>query len=327
MGGEIVHGTIVVAIGPARDPGPHPRERWHRNGYGPRMQISVTAPTGHVGSRVAQLLVQAGPRPVLLVRDPQRLAPGLRERADVRQVDLTDAAAVREATSGCDAAFWLDGVGESAPDPIAASTRLGATFAAAVEANGIGHNVFVSSVGAEQRRGAGNIDGLAAIEEALDATGADVTHLRCGFFFTNLLMDLDGLLAGRFTGTRPGDEHVPWVAPRDIGDVAAARLLTRDWSGRHVGAVHGPAHLTFDQAAAILSDATGTKIGYEQVTDDDIRATLRGAGLTDAAVEGMVNMTAGTRDLVPEQERDYTTTTPTTLGAWAFEVLRPLLAG
>ena len=289
--------------------------------------IAVTAPTGHVGSRVAQLLVQAGTRPVLLVRDPDRLDPGLRDATEVRLVDLSDAASLRTATKGVDAAFWLDGVGESAPDPIAASTAFGAAAAAAVEANGISRNVFVTSGGAELRHGVGNIDGLAAIELALDGTGADVTHLRCGYFFTNLLMDLDGLRAGRLTGTRDPAEQIGWVDPRDIGEVAAARLLADGWSGRQVQGVHGPQDLSFIEVAEILTEALGRPVGYTQVSDDDVRAQLRGAGLPDAVVEGIVGMTAGTRGLVPEQPREFVTTTPTTLSAWAFAQLRPLVAG
>ena len=56
--------------------------------------------------------------------------------------------------------------------------------------------MFQSSVGAEKRHGAGEIDGLARTEETLDATGASVTHLRCGFFFTNLLLDPGALEEG-----------------------------------------------------------------------------------------------------------------------------------
>ncbi|WP_264159487.1 hypothetical protein [Actinomadura rudentiformis] len=37
-------------------------------------------------------------------------------------------------------------------------------------------------------------------------------------------------------------------------------------------------------------------------------------------------MTTGPRDLVPEQQRDLVTTTPTTLVAWAYAHLRPMLA-
>ena len=41
------------------------------------MRIVVTTPTGNVGSRVLRLLVQAGVRPVALLRDPARLPPEL----------------------------------------------------------------------------------------------------------------------------------------------------------------------------------------------------------------------------------------------------------
>lgn len=275
---------------------------------------------------MAQLLVQSGVEPVLLVRDPARLAPELKDLAEVRTVDLTDAGSVRAATEGAEAAFWLDGVGEQAPEPIAASAAFGAAIATAVQANDIQRNVFVSSVGAELRLGAGNIDGLAAVEEALDGTGADVTHLRCSYYFTNLLMDLDGLRAGRITGTRAPGQRIPWVDPRDIGEVAAARLLSDGWSGRHVQAVHGPDDLSFTDVARILTEATGVAIGYDEVSDDDLREQLRSVGLPEAAVEGIVGMTSGTRELVSEQERSYVTTTPTTLGAWAYAVLRPLLS-
>jgi hypothetical protein len=44
-------------------------------------------------------------------------------------------------------------------------------------------------------------------------------------------------------------------------------------------------------------------------------------------VEGVVGMTAGLRDdFTPEAVRDLRSTTPTTLAAWAYAVLRPLLA-
>jgi Predicted nucleoside-diphosphate-sugar epimerases len=287
--------------------------------------IAVTGATGRIGSRVAQLLVQAGARPVLLVRDPDRLAPGLAESAEVRVVDLADPVSVRSATKGVSAAFWLDGVGESAPDPVAASAAFGEAAAAAVRANEVRRNVFVSSIGAELRGGAGAIDGLAAIEQALDATGADVTHLRCGFFYTNLLMDLDGLRVGRLTGTRSPGERIAWVDPRDIGDVAAARLLSAAWSGRHVQGVHGPQDLSWADVAAILTGVLGRQITYTQIGDDAVRQALRGAGLPAAAVEAIVGMTAGTRGITPEQPRDHVTTTPTTLAAWAYANLRPLV--
>jgi uncharacterized protein YbjT (DUF2867 family) len=109
--------------------------------------------------------------------------------------------------------------------------------------------------------------------------------------------------------------------------VAAARLLARDWSGRAVQAVHGPADVTFAEAAAVVTEAVGRPVRAEQIADDHLRALLRELGLGPAQVEGVVGMSAGLRDdFVPDDARSVATTTPGTLGGWAFAHLRPLLA-
>lgn len=290
------------------------------------MTIAVTTPTGHVGSRVVRLLIQAGTRPRLLVRDPARLDPATRDHADVRRGDLTDALFVQEATAGGTSLFVVDPTSHTAEAPVEESTRFGEIIADAVRYGGISRVVFLSSVGAEKRHGVGHIDGLGRIEECLNATDADVLHLRCGYFFTNLLLDLDGLRRGELTTAADPHAPMPWVDPRDIGDLAAARLLSEFWHGQVVHGVHGPQDLTYSQVAEILTDVLKRPIRLAVVDDDHVRRTLRDAGLPPGAVEGIVGMTAGTRGLEPEPPRDLTSTTPTTLAAWAYANLRPTLA-
>jgi uncharacterized protein YbjT (DUF2867 family) len=285
------------------------------------MMIVVTTPTGNVGSRVTRLLVQAGVRPRLLLRDPAKLDEKTRALVDPVQCDQLDPDAVLRATEGADALYWVDPPVYD-EESTAAFARAGSHAARAVQEHGIARTVFQSSVGAEKRRGAGEIDGLARTEELLDDTGASVLHLRCGLFFTNLPLDPGGLEEGVLRVTWPVDMPLPWVDPRDVGDVAAARLLATDWSGRQVQAVHGPEHLSYAQVAAVVSRATGRPLRAEQIADDQMRAGLRAAGLGDPQVEAILGMSTGLReDFVPEQERTILTTTPTTLAAWAQEHL------
>ena len=286
------------------------------------MSLVVTTPTGHVGSRVVQLLLQAGARPTLLVRDAARLDPAVRARCTVVEGDQGDVEAVLRATAGAEALYWVDPPGPD-DDPVAGHARFGAVAAAAVAENAVPRVVFQSSVGAEARNGFGEIDGLARTEELLDATGAHVTHLRCGYFFTNLLLDLESVRAGELGTTLPVEHRMPWVDPRDIGEVAAARLLAGGWTGRHTQGVHGPEDLSFAEVARIVGAAIGRPLAARQVAE--VAAALRGLGLTDAQVEGVLGMSRGQRGFVPENPRDVLTTTPTRLGAWAFTVLRPAL--
>ncbi len=293
------------------------------------MKVVVTAPAGHVGSRVVRLLIQAGIRPTLVARHPARLDPATGERADVVQGDLGDAAAVVRATRDADALFWVDPpAADPGADPVAWYAMLGATAARAVTENGIGRTVFLSSIGAEKRSGAGEIDGLARTEEQLDATGASVLHLRCGMFFTNLLWELESIRGGVLRAPMPLDYAQPWVDPRDIGEIAVARLLSAGWSGRQVQAVHGPEDLTLSQVAGIISEATGRQVRAETIPEEIFRRSLRSAGLGDRQVEAIAGMSAVTcEDFAAEDKRSIVTTTPTTLAAWAHAQLRPALLG
>ncbi|QGK69989.1 NAD(P)H-binding protein [Allosaccharopolyspora coralli] len=287
--------------------------------------IVVTTPTGRVGSRVVRLLVQAGVRPRVLLRDPNTLDAAIRAEVDVVQSDLTDAESVVRGTRGADSLFWVNPATQD-DDPVAAHAHLGANAARAVVDNGIPRTVFLSSLGAEKRSGAGDIDGLGRTEELLDATGASVVHLRCGYFFSNLLMELDGLRAGVLGTPWPLDHAMPWVDPRDIGDVAAARLLADRWTGRVVQAVHGPADLTFRQVAAILTRVLDRSVTPAHLAQHEFRAGLHGAGLSAKQVEAVAGMSEGlSGGFVPENKRSVRTTTPTTLAAWAQTELAPVL--
>ncbi len=92
------------------------------------VKIVVTTPAGQVGSRVVQLLLQAGVRPTFLARHPARLDPRVIERADVVQADQAEADAVVQATRDADALFWVaPDTADPDADPAAWSARLAPT--------------------------------------------------------------------------------------------------------------------------------------------------------------------------------------------------------
>ncbi|WP_166352687.1 NAD(P)H-binding protein [Phytoactinopolyspora limicola] len=281
------------------------------------MTIAVTTPTGNVGAHLLRLLVQAGVRPRALLRDPSKLGPDVADQVEAVKFDAWDAGSVIEATSGVSALYWVSPTAMDR-DPLAAHAMAARHVRAAVEQNRIDRVVFQSSVGAEKRHGVGEIDGLAATEVELDSTGASVTHLRCGYFFTNLLMEIESIRGGVFATAMDLDRRLPWVAPQDIAAVAAGRLLSSAWTGRHVQAVHGPEDLSFRQVAEQLSASLGHSVVPQQLTDQDVRTALGDLGLPAPQIEALVQMTAGIRDdFTPEDPRGYQTTTPTTLAAWA----------
>ena len=290
----------------------------------------MTTPSGHVGQYVVRDLVRAGVRPRVLAHHPETLDAALRDHVDARAVDLGDPRQVVAHTGDLDACFLvIPSPGGS--DPVADYERIGAGIAEALVANRVPRTVLQSSVGAELRHGAGEIDGLARVEEILDTTlvgaGLAALHLRCGFFFSNLLFELDALRSGTVPIVLPTDQAMPWVAPQDIAGVAAGWLLRGDWGGRQVRGVHGPQDLSWDDAMRIVTEATGVAAKAERIPDQEMRDQLAGAGMSPGLVEAVLGMSTGLRDgFVSEQPRDLTTTTDTTLAMWAHEVLRPALA-
>ncbi|MEV8170594.1 NAD(P)H-binding protein [Microbacterium sp. NPDC077486] len=285
------------------------------------MRIAVTTPNGHVGHRLTWMLIRAGVRPLLLTRDPHRIAADLRPYVDIARADSQDPEEVVAATRDVDALYWVDPSAFS-DEPLADYARATEALVQAVRANRVRRVVFQSSVGAEKRHGVGEIDGLAATEVALDALDIDVTHLRCGYFFTNLLLDVESLRAGTLATVLPLDFRMPWVAPRDIAEVAALTLLNGEWRGRRVQAVHGPADLSWTEVAAILTRELGREVTVQRIDDEEMRQGLRAAGMPEAMAEAVLGMSTGLRDgFVAEQPRSVLSTTPTTLEAWAREEL------
>ncbi len=289
------------------------------------MRIAITTPTGNVGTHLTGMLIRAGVRPLLLARTPSNLPPDVLPHVDIVEADSTDPEQVALATRGVEAIYWVDPSTASA-DPLADYARATQAIVVAAKANAIGRIVFQSSVGAEKRHGVGEIDGLAATEIALDELDADVTHLRCGYFFTNLLLSLDEVRRGLLSTVLPVDHRFSWVAPRDIAEVAALTLLNTSWHGHRVQAVHGPQDLSWNDVAALLTDLTGRHVRAHQISDDLMRQQYLEAGMPPAMADSVLGMSAGLRDdFQAEQLRTVISTTPTSLAGWLQDELIPAL--
>ena len=175
----------------------------------------------------------------------------------------------------------------------------------------------------------GPINGLHDVEDRLDDATSDITHLRAGFFFENLLWQLDAMKNfGRISLPLSGSQRVPMIATRDIGRVAAERLADEKWTGRSVRELHGPADLSFDDVAGILSEALGRKIVYVRCDPEEMRQVLLGHALSENVADLMLEMYAAIEagKLRTLQPRSAETTTPTTLAEFAHEVMLPMIA-
>jgi uncharacterized protein YbjT (DUF2867 family) len=295
------------------------------------MKIAITTPTGHVGSNVADAILEFGGdvSVKLLARRPEKLRDFAEKGAEVAVGSLDDVAYLTKATEDADALFWVTPPSYGSDNLRAFQNRVGEAAATAIRTNRIPRVVNLSSIGAQFPLGVGPIGGLHDVEYRLDDAAENITHLRPGFFFENLLWHLDSI-KNKDTISLPlaGSQHYPMIATRDIGDVAAQRLLEDEWSGNIVQELHGPADLSFDEVAGILSKALGRKITYVRCEPQEMRQALLDHALSENVADSMLEMyeAVDSGKLQPIQPRTDETTTPTTLLEFVDEVILPMMA-
>jgi uncharacterized protein YbjT (DUF2867 family) len=201
--------------------------------------------------------------------------------------------------------------------------------ATAIQANRIPRVVNLSSVGAHLDSGVGPISGLHDVEMILNEAATHITHLRPGFFFENLLWQIEPIKKfGHISLPISGDRRYPMLATRDIGRVAAARLSSQGWIGHFVNELHGPIDMTFNEVAEILSQTLERKIEFVQCSREQMRKSLLENAMSENAADLLLEMydAVESERLRPIEIRSTRTTTSTTLAEFAREVLLPLMS-
>ncbi len=295
------------------------------------MKIAVTTPSGHVGSAVVDFLLDLGGdiQVKLLARRRRDLDKFVRRGAELAIGSQDDADFLVSATQDVDALFWVTPPGYGSDNLRAFQNRLGIAGSFAIRDNRIPRVVNLSSIGAQLSSGVGPISGLYDVEGILDEAADNITHLRPGFFFENLLMQLESITKwGRISLPLSGSRSYPMIAARDVGRVAALRLLDPTWTGMYIRELHGPADLSFDEVAEIISQVLGRKILFIRSDKQEARHILLNTGMSENLAGSLLEMYDAVESgrLQPLQPRSLESTTPTMLAEFVHEVMLPLIA-
>jgi uncharacterized protein YbjT (DUF2867 family) len=291
----------------------------------------VFGATGHVGGIVAARLLEAGRRVRVVGRSAEKLKALAGKGAEPAAGSIDDPSFLRKTLDGARAAFVLlppnFGTGIRAWQD-----RTAAALGDALEAAKVPYAVALSSVGADQPSGNGPIAGLHVLEQRLDRIpNHSSLHLRAGYFFENHLAAVGMIKAmGLVGGAIRADLRFPQIATKDIGEVAARRLLALDWKGRLVQDLQGERDLSMEEATAILGRAIGKpELKYVQFPYPDALKGMVGMGLPEEMAALYVEMSKGFNEghVKPTQRRSEATTTPTSFERWATEVFATAFRG
>ena len=289
--------------------------------------IVVTTPTGNIGSQVVKHLLDAGEAVRVIARDPEKLAPEVRERAEVVQGSTDDEAVLFRAFEGAESLFWL--VPPSFQDNGDAEYYLRFTRPAcrAIQGRGVKRVVAVSALGRGIPAQAGPVTAAFAMEAEIEKTGVDFRALWCPGFMENMLAQLEPIKhQGMFFAPYPPDFKTRFAATQDIAASAAKLLLDRSWTGQGGLAERGPEDLSQNGMAAIMTEVLGRPIRFQQISGEAFRDQLVQRGANKVLAQGLADMYAAKVNGLDDAEpRTAENTTPTSFRLWCEKVLKPAI--
>jgi uncharacterized protein YbjT (DUF2867 family) len=245
------------------------------------MKIAIAAASGNIGRRTAEKVVRAGAETILLSRHPEQLADLVAQGAIVKSISSDDAPGLIAATENVDALFWLTPPKldvSSLSDWYTQTAMAGAT---AVRENGIDRVVNISSIGAGAKPNLGTVSFSGDVEAIFNQTGANILHLRPGYFMENFLTQVESIRQNSTVSFSYASDHdIPWISTDDIGDEAAKYLLDDRWAGQWNRNLMGAENLTPLETAAILSQVLDRPIEYVRITIESIQQQLASFGAT-----------------------------------------------
>lgn len=125
-----------------------------------------------------------------------------------------------------------------------------------------------------------------------------------------------------------GSRHLAMIATQDVAAIAAKLLLQPDWSGQSALGLHGPTDLSFDEAAAILSQELRRSITHVPITPNQFRDRLLQIGASNNVAADYVELWQGLSnpEYTPAELRTAQTTTLTTFAQFVQEKMLPQLS-
>jgi uncharacterized protein YbjT (DUF2867 family) len=216
--------------------------------------VTIVGATGHVGSRIADILIKKNEPVRLVARTANRLAQLAGNRAIPLAGDANNTEFLLKAFKDVYAVYTLIPPNPNASDFMQYADKIGNSIALALEITKVKHVVNISSIGAELADGTGPIKGLHNMEERLNKIkGLNVLHVRASYFMENLLWSIDMIRSKGINGNAiRGDLRIPMIATRDVASYVADRLVRRDFWGSSFQELRGPRGISLIEATEII---------------------------------------------------------------------------
>ncbi|EJT4819550.1 SDR family oxidoreductase [Citrobacter freundii] len=249
--------------------------------------IAITGATGQLGQHVIESLLKTVPASqiVAIVRNPAKATALSQQGITVRQADYSDEAAFTTALQGIDKLLLISSseVGQRAPQH---RNVINAAKAAHVK-----FIAYTSLLHADTSP-LGLADEHVATEQMLAESGIAYVLLRNGWYTENYLASAPAALEhGVFIGAA-GEGKIASATRADYA-AAAARVISEDGHAGKTYELAGDAGWTLSQLAAELAKQSGKKVVYQNLSEADFAAALKGVGLPAGLADMLADSDSG----------------------------------
>jgi uncharacterized protein YbjT (DUF2867 family) len=245
----------------------------------------ILGATGNTGSAVAETLLSKKQPVRVIVRSADKGADWKARGADVAVASLDDVSALTEAFKGAAGLYVLVPPNYGAESWLSDQQARMDRAAEAVRKSGIGHVVFLSSIGGQLPSGTGPIRAAHYGEGKLAGAAKHITILRPSSFMENWAPVIGAAKAQGVLPTFVAPQvKIPMISTRDIGRIGAEQLLAGG-QGRRIVELAGPEEYSADQAAEALGAILGRQVVAQHAPLSAVVPTYKSFGFSDEAAQ------------------------------------------
>lgn len=249
--------------------------------------IAITGATGQLGQLVIEELLKTVPASqiVAIVRNPAKAEALSNQGIVVRQGDYTDQAAFTTALNGVDKLLLISSseVGQRATQH--------QNVINAAKAAGVKFIAYTSLLHADKSPLGLHVEHVQT-EKALAESGVPYALLRNGWYTENYLASAPPALEhGVFIGAA-GEGKIASATRADYA-AAAAKVVSEDGHAGKVYELGGDSAWTLSELAAELSKQSGKPVAYQNLSEADFAAALKGVGLPAGLADMLADSDTG----------------------------------
>ncbi|PLP60865.1 NmrA family transcriptional regulator [Mesorhizobium loti] len=247
--------------------------------------------TGQIGSATARALLKRGEPVTVITRDADHAADLQAAGAEIVVADVRDTDRLRQVFRTGRRAFLLNPPAAPSTDTDREERTNLAAIVTALDGSGLEKVVLASTYGARPGERCGDLTILHEFEQALSAQPIQVAVNRGAYYMSNWCGMLDAIRASsKLPSFLPADLSIPMVAPQDLGEAAASRLLepADDIGLKHI---EGPERYTPRDVATAFCEALDMTIEVEVIPREKWVETFEQFGFSNPAAQSYACMT------------------------------------